>query len=37
MRILQKLVVIAVGVFISVFFIPTVYNILCNGGIGLVC
>ena len=37
MRVLQKLVVIAVGVFISIFFIPTVYNILCNGHIGLGC
>jgi len=37
MRILQKLVVIALGVFISIFFIPTAWNLVCNGGTGLVC
>jgi len=37
MRIIQKLVVISLGVFISIFFIPTVYNILCNGRLDLAC
>ena len=31
MRIIQRIVVIAVGIFIAAFFIPTVWNIICNG------
>jgi len=37
MRIIQKLVVISIAIFISAFFIPTVYNIICNGNIPLNC
>jgi len=32
MRVIQKIVVISLAVFISAFFIPTVFNIICNGG-----
>ena len=31
MRIIQRIVVLAVGIFIAAFFIPTVFNIICNG------
>jgi len=37
MRIIQKIVVISLGIFISVFFIPTVFNIICNGNLMLDC
>ena len=37
MRIIQKLVVLSLAIFISAFFIPTVYNIICNGNISLNC
>jgi len=37
MRIIQKVVVISLGIFISAFFIPTVFNIICNGNLTLDC
>jgi len=37
MRIIQKMVVISLAIFISAFFIPTVYNIICNGKLMLNC
>jgi len=37
MRILQKIIVASIAIFISAFFIPTVYNIICNGNISLNC
>jgi len=37
MRVIQKIIVIALAVFISTFFIPTVFNIICNGHLTLDC
>jgi len=37
MRIIQKLVVVSLAIFISAFFIPTVYNMICNGIIRFIC
>jgi len=37
MRVIQKIVVILLAVFISAFFIPTVINIICNGPLRLDC
>ena len=37
MLIIQKIIVIALAVFISAFFIPTVFNIICNGRLRLDC
>jgi len=37
MRIIQKIIVISLAIFISAFFIPTVFNIICNGALRLGC
>jgi len=37
MRVIQKIIVISLAVFISTFFIPTVFNIICNGPLRLGC
>jgi len=37
MRVIQKIIVITLAVFISAFFIPTVFNIICNGNLMLDC
>jgi len=37
MRVVQKIIVISLAIFISAFFIPTVFNIICNGTLRLDC
>jgi len=37
MRVIQKIIVISLAIFISAFFIPTVFNIICNGTLRLDC
>jgi len=37
MRVIQKIIVISLTIFISAFFIPTVFNIICNGALRLDC
>jgi len=37
MRVIQKIIVISLAVFISAFFIPTVFNLICNGQLRLDC
>jgi len=37
MRVIQKIVVISLAIFISAFFIPTVLIIICNGTLRLDC
>jgi len=37
MRIVQKIIVLSLAIFIFTFFIPTVFNIICNGHLRLDC
>jgi len=37
MRVIQKIIVISLAIFISAFFIPTVFNIICNGPLRVGC
>jgi len=37
MRVIQKIIVISLAIFISAFFIPTVFNLICNVPLRLDC
>jgi len=37
MKHVQKIVVIAIGLFVSGFFISTVHNMICNGFFTILC
>jgi len=37
MRIVQKIIVISLAIFVFAFFIPTVFNMICNGHLRLNC